>query len=81
MTVGSGLLERHALIGKSTNAAVASKVMIERSIFLNQDHHVFDVSEFGANGGKQRKIDRTAAAAMQTQGCEFHNGCCRTEFQ
>lgn len=39
-----GLLECHALIGKSTDAAVASKVMIERPVFLNQDHHMFDVS-------------------------------------
>jgi hypothetical protein len=38
-----GLLERHALIGKSTDAAVASEVMIERAVFLNQDYYVFDV--------------------------------------
>jgi hypothetical protein len=37
-------MECHALIGKSTNATVASKVMIERTVLLNQDHHVFDVS-------------------------------------
>jgi hypothetical protein len=39
-----GLLECHTLIGKSTDAAVASKIMIEGSVLLNQDHHVFDVS-------------------------------------
>jgi len=33
-----GLLERHALIGKSTGATVASKVVIERPVLLNQDH-------------------------------------------
>jgi hypothetical protein len=38
-----GLLKRHALIGKSTDAAVGSKVMIERAVFLNEDYDVFDV--------------------------------------
>jgi hypothetical protein len=38
-----GLLERHALIGESTDAAVGTKVMIERAIFLNQDHDMLDV--------------------------------------
>ena len=39
-----GLLECRALIGKSAHAAVASKVVIEGPVFLNQDHHMFDVS-------------------------------------
>ncbi len=39
-----GLLESRASIGKSTNAAVASKVVIERPVFLNQDDHMLDVS-------------------------------------
>jgi hypothetical protein len=39
-----GLLKCRALIGKTTDAAVASKVVIERPVFLNQDDHVLDVS-------------------------------------
>lgn len=38
------LLECRALIGKPAHAAVASKVVIKGPVFLNQDHHMFDVS-------------------------------------
>ena len=38
-----GLLERHALIGESTDAAVGTKVVIEGAIFLNEDHDMLDV--------------------------------------
>jgi hypothetical protein len=31
------------LIGESTHAAVTSEVVVERAVFLNQDHHMFDV--------------------------------------
>ena len=74
-----GLLKCQALIGKSTDAAIASKVMIERPIFLNQDHDVFNVSQFGANRRHRRRSDRTTVASMQTQRRQFCNGCCRTE--
>jgi hypothetical protein len=38
-----GLLECHAWIGKSTDAAVSSEIMIEGAVFLNEDYDVFDV--------------------------------------
>jgi len=76
-----GLLERHALIGKSADAAVASKVVIERPVLLNQDHHMFDVGYFGASARNRRRSDRTTAASVQTQRRQFCNGCSRTEFQ
>ena len=40
---GIGLLECHALIGESAHAPVASEVVIEGTIFLNEDHHAIDV--------------------------------------
>jgi len=36
-------LECHALIGESAYAPVASEVVIERTVFLDEDHHVIDV--------------------------------------
>jgi hypothetical protein len=39
-----GLPECHAWIGKAAHAAIAPKIVIERTVFLNQDHHMFDVS-------------------------------------
>ena len=38
-----GLLECRALIGKSMDAAVASEVVIERPVFLNQNDYMLDV--------------------------------------
>src|ERR1700687_5931496 len=51
-----GLLEGRALIGKSAHTSVASKVVIKRAVFLSQDHHMLDVSNFRAtrrNTGNQ----------------------------
>jgi len=31
------------LIGETTDAAVASEVVIERAVLLNQDHYMLDV--------------------------------------
>ena len=62
-----GLLKCRALIGKSTDAAIASKVVIERPVFLRQDHHMLDVSQFGATGGTRRN-QFGDAATVQTQG-------------
>src|ERR1700690_2240260 len=65
-----GLLEGRALIGKATDAAEASKVVIERPIFLNQDHYMFDVSYFGATGRNGKKRRRSAATG-QPQSRQF----------
>lgn len=69
-----GLLECCTLIGKSTDTAIASKVVIERPVFLGQDDHMLDVSELRASGREGRdgrRIDRTAAAAGQGQTPEL----------
>jgi len=45
-----GLLECKTLVGESTDAAVASEIMVEGTIFLDEDDDVLDVSQFRANG-------------------------------
>jgi hypothetical protein len=37
------------LIGESANAAVASEIMVEGTILLDEDHHMLHVSQFGAS--------------------------------
>ncbi|SRR6266566_7359325 len=44
------LLKCCTLIGKTPDAAVASEVVIERTVFLDQDDHVVDVAQFCASG-------------------------------
>ena len=39
------LLKCWTLIGKTPDAAVASEVVIERTVFLDQDDHVIDVAQ------------------------------------
>jgi hypothetical protein len=46
---GVGLLERRTLIGESTHTAVASKVMIEGTIFLYEDDDMLNVGQLGTN--------------------------------
>ena len=56
------LLECHTLIGKSTDAAIASEVMIEGPVFLNEDNDVFDVAKFAA-GRRAGAASHNAATA------------------
>jgi hypothetical protein len=61
-----GLLEGRALIGKSANTPIASKVVIERAVLLSQDHHVLDVSYFRATRRNTRN-QLGSAAPMQSK--------------
>ena len=45
-----GLLEGRAFVREPANAAVASKIVVERTIFLNKDDDVLDIGKFGAGG-------------------------------
>jgi hypothetical protein len=78
-----GLLECHALIRKSTHSTVTPKIVIERPIFLSQDHHVLDVRQFRATGGARvgRRNNRTPATSVQTQRCQFGHRTRDTELQ
>src|ERR1700730_9026251 len=58
---GIGLLEGRALIGKSANTPIASKVVIERAVFLSEDHHMFNVGDFRATRRNTRNQLGSAA--------------------
>ena len=47
---GVRLLKCRALIGKTSDPSVASEVVIERTVFLDQDDHVIDIAQFCASG-------------------------------
>src|SRR2546427_13260562 len=59
------LLECRTLVGESTHAAVASEIMVEGTIFLDEDHHVLNVSQFGANGWSGNGGSIATAASRQ----------------
>jgi hypothetical protein len=40
---GIWLLKRATVVRESPNASIAPKVVIERAVFLNENHHVLDV--------------------------------------
>ncbi len=65
-----GLLECRTLVGESTHAAVASEIMVEGTIFLDEDDDVLDVSQFGANGWRG---STSTAASRQKRGRDL---CC-----
>jgi hypothetical protein len=67
------LLECQTLIGESTHTPVASKIMVEGTILLDEDDDVLDVSQFGANGGSGTRGSTSSAASMQKHGREL---CC-----
>src|ERR1700730_11443217 len=60
-----GLLERHALVGKPTDAAIAAEIVIEGAVFLYHDDDVLDVGKLGARrrAGAAPQNTATAAAA------------------
>jgi hypothetical protein len=64
-----GLLECRTLVGESTYAAVASEIMVEGTIFLDEDDDVLNVSQFGAN----RWSGNSTAASRQKHGRDL---CC-----
>ncbi len=66
-----GLLECRTLVGESTHAAVASEIMVEGTIFLDEDDDVLDVSQFGTNGRTEGST--STAASRQQYGREL---CC-----
>src|SRR5205814_5476726 len=68
------LLECRTLVGESTDAAVASEIMVEGTIFLDEDHHVLNVSHFGANGWSGNGGSIATAASRQKRGSAI---CCR----
>jgi hypothetical protein len=68
-----GLLECRTLFGESTHAAVASEIMVEGTIFLDEDDDVLDVSQFRANGWSGAGGSTSSAASRQKHGREL---CC-----
>src|SRR5579859_6361895 len=74
-----GLVECQTLVGESTHPAVASEIMVEGTIFLDEDDDVFDVIQFGANGRTGGTTSPTAS--MQKHSREFCCGGGRANFQ
>src|SRR6266436_4543158 len=68
-----GLLECRTLVRESTHAAVASEIMVEGTIFLDEDDDVVDVSQFGANGWSGNGGSIATAASRQKRGRDL---CC-----
>src|SRR5258707_10073172 len=74
-----GLLECRTLVGESTCAAVASEIMVEGTIFLDEDDNVLDVSQFGTNG--RTGGSTSTAASRQHYGRELCCGRGSANFQ
>ena len=74
-----GLLECRTLVGESTYAAVASEIMVEGTIFLDEDDDVLDVSQFGTNG--RTGGSTSTAASRQQYGRELCRGRGGANFQ
>ena len=70
---GIALLECRTLVGESTHAAVASKIMVERTIFLDKDDDMLDVSQSCASRRSGACRSTSAAASMQKSSSEL---CC-----
>lgn len=64
------LIESHAGVGETFDAFVTAEVVIEGTIFLNEDDDVLDVGEFRANRGSGswsgRRGKGTAATPVKT---------------
>src|SRR5260370_39502926 len=74
-----GLLDCQTLVGESTHAAVTSEIMVEGTIFLDEDDDVLDVSKFGTNG--RTGGSTSTAASRQHYGRELCCGRGRANFQ
>ena len=62
------LLECHTLVGKSADAAVAAEIVIEGTVFLDEDDDVFDVAQLCARrwtGATSRKAPSATAVCKQ----------------
>jgi hypothetical protein len=66
-------MEGQTLVGESTDAAIASEIMVEGTILLDKDDDVLDVSQFGANGWNGTRGSTSSAASRQKHRHEF---CC-----
>ena len=82
-----GLLESHALVGKPTNTAVASKVVIEGAVFLDENHDVLDIGQLRACGGSgswgsyNGAGAGTTTAAVQSESGQFRERASGAKFQ
>ncbi len=74
-----GLLECRTLVGESTHAAVASEIMVEGTIFLDEDDDVLDVSQFGTNGRTEGST--STAASRQKHGRDLRCSGSHAESQ
>jgi len=45
------LLKRQTLVGETAHSPIASEIMIEGSIFLDEDDHMIDIGQFTAAAG------------------------------
>jgi hypothetical protein len=75
-----GLLECHAWVRETTNATVASEIVVKGAIFLDNDHYVLNIRQLSARWRGRwswRNFDRAAAAAMQNQRSQLcsSTGC------
>jgi len=76
-TVGVGgirLLKSQTLIGEAANATIAAKVVVEGTIFLNEDDHVLNIGQLRTRGNRGGRSGRTATATVQSRRCQFSNG-------
>jgi len=58
-------------VRQSTHAAVASEIMVEGPIFLDENDDVLDVSQFGANGWSGTGGSTSSAATRQKHSREL----------
>ena len=68
------LLEGRAFVRKAANAAVASEIVVEGTIFLDKDDDVLDIGKFGTGGTarrRRRNVDGACAAAVESKRGEF----------
>ena len=76
------LLKCGARIGKSSHSAKASKVVIERPIFLDENDDMLNITEFAANRRAGVRLRNTSTAAPTPErGCNFGSQRTRAEFK
>ena len=47
---GVGLFKNRGFVRKAPNAAIASKIVVEGTVFLDENDHMLDISHFTASG-------------------------------
>jgi len=79
-----GLLKGGAFVRETANAAVVAEVVVEGTIFLNEDDDVLDIGKLGTGGRACRRrgnVDGACAAAVESKRGEFGSGGGSSEFE